>query len=55
MNFRAARVALCVDTQILQLATLLEVSNKVSVVLTENVENVKFGSLQFSMKDFLKV
>ena len=55
MNFRAARVAFCGDTQILQLATVLEVSKKVSVVLTENVENVRFGSLQFSTKYFLKV
>ena len=55
VNFRAARVAFCDDTQILQLATVLEVSKKVSVVLTEDVENVRFGSLQFSMRDFLKV
>ena len=55
VNFRAEREAFCGDTQILQLATVLEVSKKVSVVLTEDVENVRFGSLQFSMKDFLKV
>ena len=44
-------MALCGDTQILQLATVLEVLTKVSVL----TENVRFGSLQFSTKDFLKV